>query len=227
MMGKTRILLADDQALILDGIQVILEAEEDFEVVGIARDGEEAYVLAIKLKPDIALLDIRMPHMNGVECMRRIKKAEPEMIVLLLTTFDDQAYIQDAFRYGANGYLLKDISRQKLIRTIRDALTGETILPAKVAAKLVQCVLDKTTNLSSAEESASASQNTCKAENYGFTDRENRIASLLAKGFTNKQMAIKLSFSEGTVKNTVSSIYDKINLYDRATAAIFLKEHGY
>lgn len=226
-MGKIRIVLADDQALILDGIQVLLETEEDFEVVGVARDGAEAFELAVTLKPDIVLLDIRMPHMDGVESMRRIKKAEPDMIVLLLTTFDDQSYIQDAFRYGANGYLLKDISRQKLIRTIRDALTGETILPARIAAKLVQEVIDKNTTQRSAEESASASQSTCPTENYGFTDREYKIASLLAKGFTNKQMAIKLSFSEGTVKNTVSSIYDKINLYDRATAAIFLKEHGY
>lgn len=211
-MEKIKIVIADDQALILDGIKIILEAEDDFEVVAVAKDGAEALEQVIKYNPDIALLDIRMPQMDGVQCMRKIKEAEPKVKVLLLTTFDDQTYIYDAFKYGANGYLLKDITRDKFIRAIRDAMNGETILPSKVAAKLVQSVSE---------------HNIPEVADLDFTDREFKIASLLAKGFTNKQISTKLSFSEGTVKNTVSAIYSKINIYDRATAAIYLKEHGY
>jgi DNA-binding NarL/FixJ family response regulator len=128
----------------------------------------------------------------------------------MLTTFDDQAYIVDAFKYGVEGYLLKDITSEKLIQTIKDAIKGELLLPSRVATKHVQSVLK---------------DNILEKEYFDFTSRELEIASLLAQGFTNKQIATTLSFSEGTVKNTVSAIYSKINIFDRTTAAIYLREH--
>ncbi len=211
-MEKIRIVLADDQALILDGLKLIIESEDTFEVVAVAKDGAEAVSKVLLLKPDMALLDIRMPNMDGVECCRRIKEKMPEIKILMLTTFDDQDYIVDAFRYGACGYLLKDVTREKLIQAIKDAIQGETILPSKIAVKLVQSVSkDYVTSM----------------EQFDFSARELEIASLLAQGFTNKQIATTLTYTEGTVKNTVSSIYSKIDIYDRAAAAIYLREHGF
>jgi DNA-binding NarL/FixJ family response regulator len=211
-MEKIRIILVDDQELILDGLKIIIESEDTFEVVAIAKDGAEALNKILLFKPDIALLDIRMPDMNGVECCRRIKEKLPEIKILMLTTFDDQDYIVDAFRYGACGYLLKDITREKLFQSIKDAIQGELILPSKVAVKLVQSVsMDKVID----------------RDQFDFSQRELEIASLLAQGFTNKQIATTLTYSEGTVKNTVSSIYSKIDIYDRASTAIYLKENGF
>lgn len=211
-MEKIRIMLIDDQALILDGLRLIIESEDAFEVVAVAKDGAEALNKVFLLKPDIVLLDIRMPNMDGVECCRRIREQMPEIKILMLTTFDDQDYIVDAFRYGACGYLLKDVTREKLIQSIKDAIQGEFILPSTIAVKLVQSVSkDYVTSL----------------EQFDFSARELEIASLLAQGFTNKQIATTLTYTEGTVKNTVSSIYSIIDIYDRASAAIYLREHGF
>ncbi len=210
-MGRIKIAIADDQVLMLDGIKIILESEDDFEVIAVARDGKETIEKIKENKPDVVLLDIRMPVMNGVECTKLIKELYPEIVVLILTTFDDEEYIVDALRYGASGYLLKDITKDKLIQTIKEACKGELIMPSKVAVKLAQRV---------------ANQDSAAREIFDFNAREREIAVLLAQGFTNKQIATALSFSEGTVKNTVSSIYSKIDIYDRTTAALYLKEHG-
>jgi len=210
-MNKIRIIIVDDQVLMLDGIKIILESAEDFEVVAMARDGIEALEKVKEFKPDLVILDIRMPNMNGVECTKMIKESNPSIIVLMLTTFNDEEYIVDALKHGASGYLLKDITKEKLIQTVRDAYNGELIMPSKVALKLAQRV--------------SKENNELKDE-FDFTSREREIAILLAQGFTNKQIATTLSFSEGTVKNTVSAIYSKIDICDRTTAALYLKEHG-
>lgn len=213
-MGNVRIVIADDQALILDGIKIILDAEPDFSVVAVAKDGFDALEAIKEYQPDIALLDIRMPKMNGVECAKQIKYQYPFVKVILLTTFNDEEYIVDAFKYGVDGYLLKDITREKLVQAIRDAHNGEMLLPSKIAVKLAQSV-HKVQHKDNVQIDA-----------FDFTPRERQVAELLAQGYTNKQISTALSFSEGTVKNSVSSIYSKINIFDRTSAALFLKSQG-
>lgn len=138
MTGKIRVLIADDEALLRDGLQTILNLEEDMEVVGLAADGREAYERAQELQPDVVLLDIRMPGMDGVESLRLIKRALPRTKAVMLTTFNDEDYIVSALAAGADGYLLKDLEGQQLIDAIRRASRDQLMLPAKVAGKLAE-----------------------------------------------------------------------------------------
>jgi len=210
-MNKIRVVISDDQDLILDGVKIILEAEQDIEVVATAHDGKEALEKIEEFKPNLALLDIRMPKMDGVLCTKLIKEKFPQVVVLILTTFDDEEYIVDALKYGASGYILKDITREKLVSAVRDAYRGELIMPTKVAFKLANMAIKN---------------QTIQKDKLDLTEREREIAQLLSQGFTNKQIATTRSYSEGTVKNIVSSIYSKINISDRTVAALYLKENG-
>jgi DNA-binding NarL/FixJ family response regulator len=214
-MSKIRILIADDQVLMRDGLKTILNLEEDMEVVGIAQNGLEAFETAKSLNPDVVLMDIRMPVMDGVESVKLIKKSIPKTVVIMLTTFDDDEYIIEALSFGANGYLLKNIPADKLIDAIRDGVRGNLLMPATIAAKLA----------------ARLSQNSFekKVDNKlinELSERELEIAKLLVKGLTNRQISSQLYISEGTVKNYISSIYSKIEISDRTQALIYLKNLG-
>jgi DNA-binding NarL/FixJ family response regulator len=214
-----RIIIADDQALIRDGLETIIELQEDMEVVGVAEDGHQACELTAKLKPDLVLMDIKMPGKNGIECTRWIKENVPDTIVLILTTFSEEQYIIDGLLGGASGYLVKDLSAEKIVSSIRDAVQGQFMLPASIAAKL-------TARLSYLSGTLASVINTerFKQEEIHFTEREKEIILLMVEGKNNHEIAGILYMSLGTVKNYISNIYQKIGTNDRAKAILLLKK---
>ncbi len=213
-MSKVKILLVDDQVLFYSGLKTILDLESDLQVIGTAADGREAVHLADRLKPDIILLDIRMPGMDGVMCVKAIRENHPDIRILMLTTFNDDEYILDALANGANGYLLKDIEVGKLVEAIHDAMAGKMILPSDVAGKLAAGI----NKIKQAKPAARLLEL--------FSDRELEVARMMVQGFTNRQISSALYISEGTVRNYISVIYDKLDRHDRTQAVLYLKENG-
>ena len=210
-----RVLIADDQALMRDGLQTILQLEDDIEVIATAENGEEACRLAAAHDPDLVLMDIRMPVMNGIEAVKKLRAESPRTKVLVLTTFDEDEYIIEALAGGAVGFLLKDIPTDKLLQAIRDAARGELMLPSPIAAKLAARL---------AAPASAAARTRSRATDLKFTNREMSIIALMVEGRTNRDIAQQLFMSEGTVKNYISAIYDKIGTNDRTQAVIWLKE---
>ena len=210
---KIKVLLADDQAILADGIKSVLSTSPELEVVGIAHDGFEAVELAEKLTPDVVLMDIRMPKMNGVIATREIKNKFPEIKVVVLTTFDDSDYILSAINNGASGYLLKDTSATALIDAIKNAHAGDTILPSKIAQRIVAAAGMVTNDREIKLKRA-----------FGFSDREVEIALMLLEGFTNKQIASALNLTDGTSRNYISTIYVKTGCDNRFSAVEKMKK---
>jgi DNA-binding NarL/FixJ family response regulator len=208
-----KILLCDDQAVIRDGLEMLLTLEKDFQIVGSAQDGFEAVELAEKKSPDLVLMDLKMPGMNGIEATREIRKKYPAIKILVLTTYDDDEWVFDAIRAGASGYLLKDTSRQKIIEAIRGTMDGKSFVDPAVAGKLLNQV--------SSNQTQPASILTDK-----LTERELDVLRLLAKGMTNTDIAATLHLSEGTVRNHVSAILEKLGVSDRTQAAVIAIQHG-
>lgn len=218
-MEKMRILVADDQTLMRDGLKTILDMEEDMEVVGMAQNGQEAYDLTVALSPDLVLMDVKMPLMNGVESMKRIKRDFPETNVLILTTFDEDDYIIEALANGANGFLLKDMSSDKLIEAVRDGAKGQTMLSSLVASKLA-ARLSASSILTSKPV-----YSTDEMKLYShFTEREKEIISYMILNYSNKEIAKKLRITEGTLKNYITVIYDKIGTNERLKAISYLRK---
>jgi DNA-binding NarL/FixJ family response regulator len=215
-MDKIKVVIADDQILLRDSMKTIINMDESLEVVAAAANGLEAVNLVEMYHPQVVLMDIRMPVMDGVESIKIIKTKFPEVKVIMLTTFNDEKYIIEALAHGASGYLLKDIEIDKLIKTLKDAAAGQTILPNAVAAKLAEG-LSKLSHNKKAETDVS---------DLDFSEREKEISSMMVQGFTNKQISMALYISEGTVRNYISSIYSKINISDRTQAVLYLKEKG-
>jgi len=209
-MSCIRVLLADDQTLIRDGLRALLEAQEDIQVIAEAANGSQACELAKALHPDVVLMDIRMPEMDGVEATRLIKQELPGTVVIVLTTFEDTEYIINAMTFGASGYLLKDIGSDRLVEAVHDGLRGNIILPGRVAAKITSRL---------AKESPVQD-----AMPDDFTPRELEIIRLLILGKSNKEIAQLLYLSVGTVKNYLSQIYQKIGVSDRANAVLSLQK---
>jgi DNA-binding NarL/FixJ family response regulator len=210
-MDKIRVMIADDQPLICDGLRTILENEEDIQVVATVEDGLKAYELGCRLKPDVILMDIRMPLMDGVESVRLLKRDCPDIIVIILTTFDDDDYILDALTYGANGYLLKSTRTEKLISCIKDSVSGLFTMNRDVASKL-------------AARLSTGSTAKRDIEIRDLTERESEIAGLMADSCSNREIAAKLYITEGTAKNYISTIYEKIGTNDRVKAVKILKD---
>ncbi|WP_168120390.1 response regulator transcription factor [Paenibacillus sp. HB172176] len=213
------IVLADDQTLMRDGLDTILSLQPDMQVVGMARDGEEALAMTLELKPDIVLMDIRMPGMDGIECTKQIKASQPGSVILILTTFADDGYIIDALAGGATGFLLKDIPGEKLAQAIRDAVKGDLLLPSSVASRLAARI---TSSDVSAQALVGASR--LKAKGVKLSEKEKEIGRAMMEGKTNKEIASLLFMSEGTVKNYVSSVYAKLGTRDRTVAMMTLRE---
>src|SRR5690554_2917313 len=214
-----RIIIADDQVLIRDGLQTIVEMQEDMEVVGVAENGREACKLTESLKPDLVLMDIKMPEMNGIESTRWIKEHAPDTIILILTTFAEEQYIIDGLVGGATGFLVKDLSAEKIVGSIRDAVKGQLMLPAAVAARLSA----RLAFLSGALEST-LNTDRFKNEDVAFSQREKQIILLMIEGKNNHEISRILFMGLGTVKNYISVIYQKIGINDRTKAILALKE---
>lgn len=213
---QTNIMIVDDQLLFREGLKAVLDLEESINVISAVGSGKEALLgLDQNAALDLVLLDIRMPEMNGVETVKLIKENYPELKVLMLTTFNDEEYIMEALANGANGYVLKDIEIEKLVEAIHDAIGEKMILPPSVAAKLAQGLL----KVSPPKKSSALAE-------LELSEREKEIAIMLTQGFSNKQIAIGLFISEGTVRNYISNIYSKIGVNDRTNAVIFLKSYG-
>lgn len=212
-----RVLLCDDQRLFREGLRTILEAEPDFEVVGEGSDGREAVELCSRLRPDLVLLDIRMPHMDGVEATRRIRGSGGPQVIIL-STYDDDEFIFEALKAGAAGYLLKDFPAEELIKALRTVHhAGGILIPPPIAAKVVG---ELRRGLPGAGDAAATSLQ------EPLTQREEEILRLLARGRSNKEIAEQLYLTEGTVKNYISRIYAKLGARDRTQAALWAVEHG-
>ena len=209
---KIKVLLADDQAILADGIKSVLSSCPELEVVGIAQDGFQALELLEQTSPDVVLMDIRMPNMNGVIATQEIKRRRPQTKVLILTTFDDSDYILNAINNGASGYLLKDTSSAVLIDAIKNAYAGDTILPAKIAKRIADAARLVTSDREIKIKRA-----------FSLSERETEIAFMLYEGFTNKQVASALKLSDGTARNYISSIYEKMNAGNRTEAVEKMK----
>ena len=212
MAEQIKILLADDQADLANELKELLETDERLKVVGIACDGFDALEKMPALLPDVVLMDIRMPNMNGVVATQRIKAEYPSVKVVVLTTFDDSDYILNAINNGANGYLLKDISGGALIDAVKNAYAGDTILPAKIARSIAQ-----------AAKNVAADREIKLARAFSLSDREVEIALMMYEGFTNRQISSALKLTEGTTRNYVSSIYLKTHSENRAEAIAVIK----
>ena len=212
-MNNIRIVVADDQMLTREGLRTILELEDDMEVVGMARNGEEACRLTEELLPDLVLMDIQMPKMDGLTALKYVKQACPQTLVIILTTFIEEDYIFEGMAVGANGYMLKDMDGDKIIAAIRDAMSGQYILPAQVAAKMAERVARLNEEfgvwLNVAQD---------KLERVKLTDREKEIARLIIQGYKNREIADALQVAEGTVRNYVSQLYGKLGVDGRLQA---------
>jgi DNA-binding NarL/FixJ family response regulator len=208
-----KILLCDDQAVIRDGLEMLLNLEKDFQVVGAAQDGAEAVELAAQKQPDLILMDLKMPIMNGIEATREIHAKFPNIKILVLTTYDDDEWVFDAIRAGASGYLLKDTPRQKIVEAIRGTVEGKSFVDPAVAGKLLNQVASKQTQPTSILTDK-------------LTERELDVLRLIAKGINNSEIANQLHLSEGTVRNHVSAILEKLGVSDRTQAAVIAIQHG-
>lgn len=214
-MKKIKIMIADDQTLMRDGLKTILDLEDDMEVIGTAENGKIAYELIKEKTPDIILMDIRMPVLNGVEATKKIKKEFPNIKVIILTTFDDDDYIIEALGNGASGYLLKDIPGDQFIQSIKRIYNNDDlVLPSKIAEKLSEIL--RNTN--------SVENKKCSQSEFNFTKREKEIALMIVNGLTNKEIAERLYISIGTVKNYITNIYSKVGVNNRQSAMIILKK---
>jgi DNA-binding NarL/FixJ family response regulator len=211
-----RVLLCDDQALVRSGFRMILEAREDIEVVGEADDGAQALELTWRLLPDVVLMDIRMPGIDGVEATRRLVAAGAEARILILTTFDLDDYVFEALRAGASGFMLKDVQPAQLVEAVRVVARGEALLAPTVTRRL----LDRfARTLPGAREEPAP-------ELSSLTDREREVLTLLAEGLSNAELAERLFLSETTVKTHVSSVLRKLGLRDRVQAVVLAYQAG-
>jgi DNA-binding NarL/FixJ family response regulator len=208
-MEKIRVLIADDQSLFLESLATFLKNyAEDIDVVGLARNGAEALEMAAQLHPDIVLMDVHMPVMNGVEATDRLIKSHPGVKILILSTYDEDEYVRKALGLGAAGYLLKDISPTELIASIRALKGGAVQISPQVVAKLMQSLL--------ADEPSPVRKVAERMEWFeSLTKREREVFALIATGYDNAQIASSLHLAEHTVRNHVSMIYSKLGVQDR------------
>ena len=213
-----KVLIADDQELIRQSLQIILGMEKDIEVVDAVENGREVIRSVRKNKPDVILMDIRMPEMDGVVCTQIIKENHPEIKIIILTTFDDDEYVFNALKYGASGYLLKGTSTKELADAIRKVHQGTAMINGDIASKVVKLFSRMAqTNLAiQVDEQQTAS----------LKPTERQITALVGRGMSNKEIAGKMSLSEGTVRNSLSIILSKLALRDRTQLAIWAVQTG-
>jgi DNA-binding NarL/FixJ family response regulator len=211
-----RIVIADDQTLVRDGFRMILDAQDDIEVVGEATDGLEAVTCARELRPDVVLMDIRMPGRDGLEATREVLRESPQTHVLILTTFDLNEYVYEAMKAGASGFLLKDIPRSQLIEGIRTVAAGDALLAPAITRRLIEQFVRR----------PPASVRPAPPVLETLTPREREVLELVARGRSNTEIATGLYVSEATVKTHVAHALRKLGLRDRVHAVVFAYESG-
>ncbi|MBQ4901206.1 response regulator transcription factor [Paenibacillus sp. Marseille-P2973] len=210
-MAKIKVLIADDQELILESLHIVLSMEEDLEIVGLAKNGEEAIKGCEQLKPDIVLMDVNMPVMDGVAATALIKERIPATKIIMLTSYKEVEYVLAALSYGAEGYLLKAIHPKDLAAGIRVVQAGGTLISQEMASKMIQNMNNTTP---------------AKSNEFGLTAREVDVLHKLAAGLRNQEIAEVLYLSEGTVKNYISTIYSKLNVKGRREATRKARDSG-
>jgi DNA-binding NarL/FixJ family response regulator len=206
-----RVLIADDQTLFRAGLARLLDEDSRLEVVGQAVEGADAVKQAAKLKPDVVLMDLKMPGVDGIEATRQITEADPSIKVLILTTFETDSNVIQALKAGASGYVLKDSTADAIASSVVAVMSGERVMASAVANRVLEMLTGATT----------------PKEFYdGLTNREIEILKLLANGMANKQIAYRLKISEKTVRNHVSNMYEKLGIYDRSQAVLYAVRKG-
>ena len=209
------VLIADDQVLARDGIAAVLQTQPDVDVVGQASDGRNAVQMARRLRPDVALLDIRMPIMDGIQATREILGSCPTTSVLVLTTFDLDEYVYAALKAGASGFLLKDATREQIIEAVRSVSKGGMLLAPTVTRRLVDRFVSR-----------KAPDQAAKSRLADLTERETEVLKVVAKGLSNAEVAVQLGIGEATVKTHVARLLMKLELRDRVQVVIFAYESG-
>ncbi len=210
-----RVLICDDQTVVREGLAAILSTDDEIEVVGLACNGEEALALAEENRPDVALMDLNMPVMNGVQATQRLRHRHPALRVLVLTTYTDDAWVLDAIRAGAAGYLLKDTRRDDLVAAIKGTAEGKAFLAPTVAGKLMRQVA-----------AGPAARPVDGGQVEALTERELEVLRLLAQGYSNPEIAQRMHLASGTVRNYVSTILQKLGVADRTEAAVVALQRG-
>lgn len=218
-MSGIRIVVADDHVLLRQGLRQVLEMEPDFEVVGEAQDGQQAVEITQALKPDVVLLDITMPRLNGIEAARAIKEALPSTGIVMLTIHDSDEYLMEAVAAGINGYVLKDVEPATLIEAVRSCSRGNGYLHPTVAARVLQRL--------NQPDSGSEPPVRRRVVEEGLTPREFEVLEQLAQGASNRDIADRLYISESTVKNHVTSIFRKLGVADRTQAVLYAVRKGW
>lgn len=211
-MGKIRLMIVDDHEVVRLGMRAAFELETDIQVVGEASDGAEALAKVSVLDPQVILMDVRMQHMSGIEACREIKGSHPQVHILMITSFNDEEAVFDSIMAGADGYLLKNVSRAELLKSLRLVATGQSLLDPNISKR----ALARMTGLASG---------TVQVPGEELTEREREVLALVARGYTNKQIAEALYMSEKTARNHVSHILEKLGLSRRSEAAAFAVEH--
>jgi DNA-binding NarL/FixJ family response regulator len=227
-----RVLVVDDQRLMRDGIASLLEMQDAIEVVGTASNGQEALEKAVSLYPDVILMDVRMPVMDGVVATGQVLRQLPSCRILMLTTFDDEEYVIAALQAGASGYLLKDLPAPDLASAVQAVYKGIYQLDPVVASKVITSLSrpqlsDSTRQSLSVSSTPSTMNNSASPRPADLTGREVEVLRLIARGATNREIAEQLVISEGTGKNHISNILSRLGLRDRTQAAIYARENGW
>ena len=208
-----RVLLCDDQIVVTEGLRKILSTDPQIEVLGAAQDGEELLTMIPAAIPDLVLIDLKMPVLNGILTTRRIRKEYPQIRVLVLTTYDDDEWIFDALRAGAEGYLLKDLPPEQLIEAIKGTVSGKAYIDPKITGKLI-------------EKSTSLPEVLKNGNRFDLSEREMEVLKYIARGFSNADIAERLFLSEGTVRNYTRGIYSKLGVSARTQAAVTAIKFG-
>jgi NarL family two-component system response regulator LiaR len=208
-----QIALCDDQAIVIEGLKKIIESDTEIKVVGSANDGEELIELLPKLKPDLVLIDLKMPVMNGIVATRIIRRDFPDIHVVVLTTYDDDEWVFDALRAGAEGYLLKDTPPTELIKAIKGTIEGKGYIDPKVTGKVIK-------------QAQTSSPVADSETDFDLSEREKEILILIAHGYSNAEIADRLFLSEGTIRNYTKGVFKKLGVNARTQAAVVAIKNG-
>jgi DNA-binding NarL/FixJ family response regulator len=225
-----RVLIVDDQQLMREGIASLLKLQDSIEIVGTAANGQEALEHALIQQPDVILMDVRMPVLDGVAATERIHRQLPDCKILMLTTFNDEAYVLEALQVGASGYLLKDLPARDLAQAVQAVHRGiyqlDSAVMDQVRSALAQAKQADLQTVSALPQTEQRFSGSSALKHPDLTEREIEVLRLIAKGATNREIAEELVISEGTVKTHISNILSRLNLRDRTQAAIYAREHA-